>query len=504
MGNSKASHLTPTTENQLLYPVNCTLLTSLPMPDWLTYFSNFLISRPVILLAMLALPLYVVARAGNVFPHRRLLYFAMIPLAISVAMILHPVIGWYLLVADLVLIAVALIDLFSIVPSKHFDATRSSIHIVSLGKPQDVELELINRSKRSCMVRICDDLPESFTAVPAFTDARINGPGRVRFAYRCTPQQRGRKELEYVHVRVDSRWKLWRAFHKIPCPWTFNVYPDMKQITEYDLLARTNRLSLLGMRRSRKIGQDNEFERLRDYTQDDNFKHIDWRTTARRRKLTVRDYQTNQSQRIMFLVDCGRMMTGVSGNLTMLDHSLNAMLMLSYVALRQGDSVGMISFNDRICNYTPARGGVNQINRLLHASYDQQAAFVESRYDDAFLYLQTHCLKRSLVVLITNVIDEVNSFQIQQYLTAMSGRHLPLGVLLKDRDLYRHVDDIDPETAHPDKIHRAAAATDVIGWRQSVIRDLQHGGALTLDVFPEQLTTGLVNQYLDIKARHLL
>ena len=398
----------------------------------------------------------------------------------------------------------ALADLFSIVPAKHFDATRSSVHIASLGKPHDVEVEITNRSRIACLVRICDDVPETFTAEPGFVDAKINGPGRVQYSYRCTPRRRGRETLKCVHVRVDSRLKLWRAYHRIPCQWVFRVYPDMKQIAEYDLLARTNRLSLLGMRRSRKIGQDNEFERLRDYTQDDNFKHIDWRTTARRRKLTVRDYQANQSQRIMFMVDCGRMMTGVSGQATMLDHALNSMLMLSYVALRQGDSVGMISFNDRICNYTPARGGVNHINRLLHASYDQQAAFVESRYDEAFLYLRTNCLKRSLVILITNVIDEINSFQIQQYLTAMSGRHLPLGVLLKDRDLYKHVDDIDLKTASHDSIYRAAAATDVITWRQSVIRDLQHGGALTLDAYPEQLTSGLVNQYLDIKARHLL
>lgn len=474
------------------------------MPDWLLQLFDFLVSRPLLLLALLALPLFVVARSGNVYPHQRMLYLAILPLLVSITMVLNPVIGWYLLVVDFVVIGVALVDLLTIVPARHFDADRESIHIASLGKPHDVELEITNRSKRACMVRICDDLPESFTVQPAFIDARVNGPGRVRFSYRCTPQQRGREELDWVHVRVDSRLKLWRAFHKIPCPWTFNVYPDMKQITEYDLLARTNRLSLLGMRRSRKIGQDNEFERLRDYTQDDNFKHIDWRTTARRRKLTVRDYQANQSQRIMFLIDCGRMMTGVSSKLTMLDHSLNAMLMLSYVALRQGDSVGMISFSDRICNFTPARSGVNHINRLLHASYDQQATFVESRYDEAFLYLRNNCLKRSLVVLITNVIDEINSFQIQQYLTAMSGRHLPLGVLLKDRDLYRNVDDIDLETASANEIHQAAAATDVVTWRQSVIRDLQHGGALTLDVFPEQLTSGLVNQYLDIKARHLL
>ena len=102
------------------------------------------------------------------------------------------------------------------------------------------------------------------------------------------------------------------------------------------MLARTNRLSLMGVRRTRKIGQDNEFERLRDYTRDDNYKHIDWRSTARRSKLTVKDFQANQSQRLLFLIDCGRMMTNEADGLSLLDHALNAMLMLSYVALKQG------------------------------------------------------------------------------------------------------------------------------------------------------------------------
>jgi uncharacterized protein (DUF58 family) len=259
------------------------------------------------------------------------------------------------------------------------------------------------------------------------------------------------------------------------------------------------------MRRSRKIGQDNEFERLRDYTQDDNYKHIDWRTTARRRKLTVRDFQANQSQRIVFMVDCGRMMTGEDGEISMLDHSLNAMLMLSYVALRQGDSAGLISFSDRIHNYTPAKNGVKHINRLLHASYDQQARYVESRYDDAFLYLRTHCLKRSLVILVTNVIDEINAHQIKQYMGTLTGRHLPLAVFLRDREMFSAVDEFE-STSHPSSsaIYQAAAASEVLTWRHQVIRDLRHQGVLALDLFPEQLTSELVNQYLEIKARHLL
>ncbi|MCX7428596.1 MAG: DUF58 domain-containing protein [Planctomycetia bacterium] len=275
----------------------------------------------------------------------------------------------------------------------------------------------------------------------------------------------------------------------------------MKQLGQYAALARANRLNLLGVRRTRRIGQDHEFERLRDYTIDDNYKHIDWRSTARRRKLTVKDYQASQAQRILFLVDCGRMMTNEAAGLSLLDHGLNALLMLSYVALRQGDSVGLIAFSDEIHSFVPVRGGMNQMNRLLHASFDRFPRLVESRYDLAFRYLASHCRKRSLVVLISNVIDEVNTNQIERYLGNLVGRHLPLGVLLRDHRLFDAVEVEQPRDA---QLWRAAAAAEILSWRHQVLTDLQSKGVLALDVFPENMTAPLINQYLEIKARHLL
>ncbi len=313
--------------------------------------------------------------------------------------------------------------------------------------------------------------------------------------------RRGAFQLDRVYLRVRSRLGLWNRDLRYSVFNTLHVYPDMGQLAEYALLARTNRLSLLGVRRTRKIGQDNEFERLRDYTLDDNYKHIEWRSTARRGKLTVKDFQANQSQRVVFLVDCGRMMTNVSGGLTLLDHALNALLMLSFVALRQGDSVGILCFSDEVHRYVPPRGGMQQMNRLLHATFDRFPRLVESRYDQAFFYLAAHLRKRSLVVLLTNVIDDVNAGQVQRYLANQVGRHLPLGVLLRDRQMFALADEsIDYDAG----LYRAAAAADVLLWRRQVLADLQASGVLTVDVFPDQLTAELVNRYLHIKARHLL
>jgi uncharacterized protein (DUF58 family) len=257
----------------------------------------------------------------------------------------------------------------------------------------------------------------------------------------------------------------------------------------------------MGVRRTRRVGQDHDFERLRDYTPDDNYKLIDWRSTARRNKLTVKDYQTSQSQRIIFLVDCGRMMTNEYDDLNLLDYSFNAMLMLSFVALRQGDSVGLICFSDRVHTYVPPRGGMSQMNHLLHASFDRFPTLVESRYDQAFLYLDSYCKKRSMVVLMTNILDEVNAFQVQQYLGNLVGKHLPLGVLLRDHSVFNLAETVNPKEH---QIYDAAAASEILNWRHQVIDDLQRQGVLAIDAFPENMTAPLVNRYLEIKARHML
>ncbi len=480
-------------------------------------------ARPVLLILVMAVPLLLVAGVAKVYPTRRALGLVLVPLLLSIGWLLvpmltfaysestarsvtnalSPLIGWTIAVLDgLILILLGVDWGILLFRKSSLVVTRHIAKVASLGKPLHGEIEIANTGQRSCTLTVRDDFPDTVEVDPPEITSTIVPQSRLRFKYECTPGERGRIDLEGVHVRLSSPLGLWHAYRQLTCPTTVNVYPDMKQISEYDLLAKSNRLSLMGLRRTRKIGQDNEFERLRDYTQDDNYKHIDWRTTARRRKLTVRDFQANQSQRVIFLVDCGRMMTGTHGDKTLLDYSLNAMLMLSYVALRQGDNVGMISFSDRIHNFTPVKPGVQHINRLLHASFDQQPEYVESRYDEAFLYLRTKCRKRSLVVLITNVIDEINAQQVRQYLGNVAGHHLPLGVFLRDHSIFSSVDSMD--VSNLDSLYQASAAVEILNWRQQAIRDLQHQGVLALDVFPEQLTATMVNQYLKIKAQHWL
>ncbi len=452
-------------------------------------------------LAAVVAPLLAAAWLLRVYPERRLVYLALVPGVLSVGLLVTEMLLWPLLVLDVALGVVVVADLATLPPRSTFSVQRESVRVASLRKRHPVSLTVSNHSPRSYPVVVRDGVPHRLNPQPSEFFLPMQGRSRTTWEYVLRPGRRGAFTIPQVHVKVQSRLGLWQRLLSYPCETIVHVYPDMKQLREYALLARTNRLRQVGVRRTRRIGQDHDFERLRDYTIDDNYKHIEWRATARRRKLTVKDFQATQSQRLVFLVDCGRMMTNEAAGLSLLDHALNAMLMLGYVALRHGDSVGLICFSDEIHAYVPPRGGMNQMNRLLHASFDRFPRLVESRYDQAFRYLASHSRKRSLVVLVTNVIDEVNANQVQQYLTNLVGRHLPLGVLLRDHQMF---DAAEMERPQGSAFWRAAAAADILAWRHQVLSDLASKGTLTLDVFPEQMTAPLVNRYLEIKARHLL
>ena len=452
------------------------------------------------LAAVMAAPL-AAAWILRAYPSRKLVWMAIVPAAVSGGLLLAAELLWPLAALDVVLAAVATIDLATLPSSRRFGAQRASVRVASLRKRHAVSLTVSNFARRSFHTEIRDGVPQLLNPEPAEFRVDLPARSRVTLEYVLRAQRRGAFSIDAAHLRVHSRLGLWNRMVVIPCQTPIHVYPDLKQLGQYALLARTNRLSLLGVRRMRKVGTDHEFERLRDYTIDDNYKHIEWRSSARRQKLTVKDFQSSQSQRIIFLVDCGRMMTNEAQGLSLLDHSLNAMLMLSYVALRQNDSVGLIVFSDEIHSFIPPRGGMNHMNLLLHTCFDRFPRLVESRYDAAFHHLASHARKRSLVVLITNLIDEVNSSQVERYLTNLVGRHLPLAVVLRDRRLFEAA---DVEKPAGDSLWRAAAAADILTWRHQVLADLNRKGALTLDVFPEEMTAPLVNRYLEVKARHLL
>jgi uncharacterized protein (DUF58 family) len=463
------------------------------------------VGLPWIIVSVAILSLLLLAVFAKVYPTKRWLW-CVLPLTVlsSLAVVITKFssIGIVLvLFLDGLLLLVSLADLVTIFLVSRISVERQMIRTSSLGGTQTVKMIVENRGNFSTRLQIKDGVPEYLQATPEVHSDRLVAGQALEYDYTLTPQQRGVFRFETVYLRLLSVLGFWQQSRSQVCQDKLFVYPNMKQLAEYAILAKTNRLSLIGVRKTRKLGQDNNFERLRDCTQDDNYKHIDWRSTARRNKLTVKQFQTDQSQRVIFMLDCGRLMTSEYRGLSLLDYALNSILMLSYVALQQRDSVGLVCFSDRIESYVPISGGPSQMNRILHAGFDRFPSLRQSNFDQAFLHISKHCRKRSLVVLVTTIIDDVTAAQITGYLTNLIGRHLPLLCLLRDRAVFDFADNPD---ADAEVLYRSAAASQLLVWRNEIIQKMQRTGVLQVDAFPDALTTPLVNEYLAVKAKHLL
>lgn len=452
-----------------------------------------------------------------IWPGRNLLLFAVVPCVMSLSVLFVPERWPLVLLLDGVCLALAigtLIKTWRDVKSSDFHVSRTIGSLFSLGERETIELSIENRSAARRVLVVRDDVPEGFeverdesneaAAADREGEFRLDLPPKAKavISYRVVPRKRGGFAFERVDALAFGPWDWWRKTFRWDLKSPVVVYPDVKQITRYAELARRDKLAAIGLRRSRKLGADNEFERLRDYVVGDEPRHMDWRSTARRQKLTVRAYQTNQNQRVLFLLDCGRMMSGdAGGGSSPLDLAFNAMLMLAHVALAEGDQVGLLAYSDRVRAYVPLGGGKTRINALVHAVHGVYPELVESRHDRAALELERRYRKRSLIILITNVFDDVNANQIVEHMGRLSGRHLPMVVMLRERAIFRMADDA---IEGRQDLFRGAAAASLLNWRERVLANMNRKGIMTLDLFPDELTAPLINQYLEIKARHLL
>jgi len=429
-------------------------------------------------------------------PSRALVLLALFPLGLALATLADRSLLVPMLACDLGIALFAGLDAL-LARRPLVSVARFSPSVLSIGKPNVVTLEVRSLSRRKLSVQVAEDLWD--TAESADLPLRLDLPARglVTARYRVVPSKRGAHAIGDTHVRYLSPLSLWIRQVNVDAETRVKVYPDVQAVRAYELMARQDR-DPSALRASRKRGGESEFERLREYRRGDEFRSIDWRATARRQKLISREYQLESNQNVLFLLDAGRLMTARAEDLSLFDHALNATLMLSHVAARGGDRVGLLAFADEIKSYAPPTGGAGAARHIIQAGYDLHPDIVETSYAAAFEHVGLRVRKRSLVVLFTQVVDDVAAAELLRLMRGVMPRHLPLMVLLRDVDV-----DALAEGGGVDPYVRGAAA-ELSSFRDKVVRDLKRHGALVLDVAPGQLTPQLINRYLEIKARHLL
>jgi uncharacterized protein (DUF58 family) len=436
-------------------------------------------------------------------PTARLCLLALLPLGMALAMVVEPSLLASLLAADAALLLLAAVDALLARPAL-VTVEREPPRVLSVGRPNPVRLRLRSSAARPLTVTVTDDRSPTLASGDLPAQVLVPPRGRAAVLYHVRPRCRGSVELGDHHVRYPSPFGLWQRQLRLPARHPVRVYPDVTAVRAYELLARQSRESLL-LRAVRLRGGENEFERLRDYGRDDEFRHIDWKATARRGRLIAREYQQERNQTVVCLLDCGRLMTAESGGLAHLDRALNATLMMAHVAARAGDQVGLLAFDAALRTYLPPAGGRLAVNRVLRSTYDLHAALVESDFELAFSHLARRLRKRALVVLFTQVIDEVAARAVLRAVRGLHPRHLALCVLFRDPELERLAEPRAGLAGGPGAdLYVAAAAAEAIGWRDRLVRDLEAGGALVLHAPPGAVTPAVVNRYLRIKAQHLL
>ncbi|MDX2041743.1 MAG: DUF58 domain-containing protein [Acidobacteriota bacterium] len=417
---------------------------------------------------------------------------------------------WWLLGYDLLLLALAFVDYNLTEKKSQIEVRRVMPRRFMIGEENEVQLhltvKLAKRRSRAPLFTIKDEFPPELELrgqrlLTAKTRRSRSGEVEAMVGYKLYAASRGDYGFGNVALRWRSRLGLVVKQVSLPAAESVKVYPNINEAKRYELFAQRNRQLMAGMRRTRLRGQGREFESLRDYVLGDELRHVSWTATARRGKLTTRQYQIERNQNIVVMIDAGRLMTSRIEHLSKLDHAINAALAIGYVATSGGDNIGLLVFNRQVVSYLPPQRGHSQLSAMTEALYNVKAQMIEPSYARAFQYLSQNCKRRSLVVILTDLVDRDASAELLAYTAALLPRHLPLIVTIGDNDL-RALVATEPKAVAD--VYKQSVAEELLQQREEALARITELGGLVLDVQAGQLSFQLVNKYLQVKERGLL
>lgn len=428
-----------------------------------------------------------------------LLVLGLIPLSLSWA---RPWLRWLVLAYDLILLGLAIVDAKRSRLPKAVQITREFSGRFAVGAATEVRIKILNNQPHPIPLIVKDEYPPQMKLSGVRgARVRVDAQSSAALVYELTPPKRGRFEFGQTAIRFLSPFKLVWAETKLDNPVTVKVYPNMRRAREAELKALGARSLVAAHRKTSWRGEGREFESLREYVRGDELRHISWTATARRGKLTTRQYQIERDQTILIALDAGRLMTARIEQETKLDSAVHAALALMSAAARGGDNAGVMVFGRRIQSYLPPGRGHDHMEAALEALHAVEPEMIEPSYSRALEFVAANSKRRSLVVLLTDLVDEEGSKELLASLQLLRPRHLPLVVTIADRDLKAVVQDA-PGTAR--ELFTQSVAEEIMHLREAALRLVESQGGLALDVTAAALAPALLEKYLQVKERGLL
>ena len=434
-------------------------------------------------------------------PTKTLLFLLCFPLPLLAAgLFFYPFI-LLAIAGDLFILLLAVIDYRQAVRTFQLSFSTLGSRFFSIGKKNSLTLYIHNKSSAHLALEVKADVPESWEIIGEPGPIKIKAGEKKEHLLSYRPLRRGVFSITYLHYRYKTDSGLLSIYGKQKINLKIDVFPDVKEINQYLVMTRRNRLYDMGIHRNRFQGMGTNLECLREYQDDDDSKHIDWKASTRNNKLVSKVFQMETNSLVAVVLDCGRLMTAERKGLNALDYAVNAALILSYVSQKIGDSVTIFAFADKIIGELPPVKGKNAMNKVLKFLTKLQPDFVESNYQQIFEHLKIRLQRRALIILFSDLIDDINYRLFYKYLSVLNRKHIPLIILLKDILLKENAD-LAPEKI--EDLYVSAAAADMYMRREEVIKKFKQKKINLLDVLPQEVTPALIDKYLELKSRNLI
>ncbi|PKP26353.1 MAG: DUF58 domain-containing protein [Bacteroidetes bacterium HGW-Bacteroidetes-2] len=407
-------------------------------------------------------------------------------------------IGWVSVLAFAVFILMEMSMLYS---SKGFEGQRILPEKFSNSDSNEVHLKFKNNYPFTVEVAIIDSLPVQFQKRDFLKNIILPGKSQNTFLYEVRPVERGEYIFGNLHCFVTSKIGLLRRRFIFNNKQMVKVYPSFIQMKRYDFLAIDNRLTSLGMKKNRRIGNTLEFEQIKEYVVGDDVRNVNWKATAKNAQLMVNQYQDEKMQPIYSIIDTSRVMKMPFNGLKLMDYAINSALAFSNIALKKGDKVGLIDFSNKVKKHLPADNKKKHLNTILDSLYNINTHFLDADFGALQSLVKRSITHRSLLLVYTN-FEHISSLHRQlPYLQAIAKKHVLVVIFFVNTELSK-LATLEAKTI-PEIYHQTIAKQFQYN-KKVMVKELQKRGIQTILTTPENLTVNTINKYLEIKARGLL
>ena len=371
----------------------------------------------------------------------------------------------------------------------------------SNGDPNSVQLNIKNNYAIRIFLQIIDEIPIQFQVRDFLLLDKIDSLKTKSTSYNLTPKERGEYHFGSLNVYASSILGLVAKRFIFDSEAMVPTYPSFKQLKKFELININRNSTDFGIKKVRRLGHTMEFEQIKDYIIGDDLRTINWKATAKKNSLMVNQYQDEKSQPIYSIIDKGRIMKMPFDGLSLLDYAINASLVMSSVALKKQDKVGLFSFSKRVDNLVVAQRRNSQMQLVLEALYNVNTDFYESDYGRLYADVKRNITQRSLMMLYTN-FETVDSLHRQlPYLKGIAKNHMLVIIFFKNTELANLIKD-KADTVQ--KVYDKVIAEKFAFEKRLIVNELKKYGIYSILTTPENLTIDTINKYLEIKSRGLL